>query len=68
MDPKVEDYTSRKFVLALLSVVLASVAFFFTNKLPVLYWLIYMFAIVLGYQGVNLLEALLATKTSEVKP
>jgi hypothetical protein len=66
MDPKLDDYTSRKFVLALLAMGLSSTAFFL-GKLPFQWWLGFLTLLVFGYGALNIVEAFLPVKPAEVK-
>ena len=71
MDPKLEDYTSRKFLLALLSMAQVSVAFFM-GKIPFEYWLGFLVLLVFGYGALNLFSAFVPSaqvpKPPEAKP
>ena len=58
MDQKTDDYTSRKFILALISIALVSIGFF-QGRVPVLYWLTFLGVTFLGYGALNILGALL---------
>jgi len=51
---KLDDYTSRKFILAILAMGQVSVGFW-QGKVPVTYWLIFLGSTFLGYGVLNFL-------------
>ena len=67
MESRLMDYTSRKFILACIIMIISTAIFIWTNKLTSVEWLTLIGINGGGYGILNVLDRWLGTKTQEVK-
>jgi hypothetical protein len=61
-----EDYSSRKFIVAIICLILNTIAFFI-GKVAAIDWEIFMLVCIFGYGALNLVDKLLAIRAGGLK-